>query len=72
MIQETETKGERKGKRPPLAEARVPGVRAAARALGVTPAHLWLTVTGQRESKRLMRRYQAYLEEQEAGRNETR
>jgi hypothetical protein len=64
MIQETPKKSERKGKRPATANARVPGVRAAARALGVTPAHLWLTVTGHRESRRLMRRYQEYLAQQ--------
>lgn len=67
MIHETSEKSERKGKRPPAAKARVPGVRAAAKALGVSPGHLWLTVAGHRTSYSLMRRYRAYLAEQNGG-----
>jgi hypothetical protein len=36
---------------------RIPGITRAAKELQVTRQHLWLVLTGQRESQPLLRRY---------------
>lgn len=42
-----------KGKR----KVRFPGICEDAQELGVTRVHLWMVLTGDRKSKRLMQRY---------------
>ena len=55
-----ETKGKRIKNR-----VRFPGIVEHAAKLGVTRIHLWMVLTGDRESKRLLRRYRE-LKRQEA------
>ena len=43
---------------------RIAGIGAMAAALGVTRQHLWLVLTGQRESRRLLAQYRARFEKE--------
>lgn len=47
-------------------KTRFPGLVADAKALGVSRVHLWLVLTGQRQSARLTARYEVLKAEQAA------
>lgn len=55
------TAARRRMRRPGRVHVRFPGICAAARELGVTRVHLYLVLTGQRESRNLTARYRALM-----------
>ena len=40
---------------------RFPGISQAARTLGVSRTHLWYVLTGRRQSRSLLARYQVFV-----------
>jgi hypothetical protein len=47
--------------KPARGETRFPGIKRHAAALGVTRPHLWMVLTGERQSADLVRRYKELL-----------
>ena len=58
MLRDAQATGKRKlGKEKPLRSVRFPGLLTAAQQLGVHRNHLYLVLSGQRTSHRLLARY---------------
>lgn len=56
-----------KARNTPKNPTQFPGISRDAEALGVTRTHLWLVLSGRRQSRRLMRRYKLLKEEAQNG-----
>lgn len=59
--------GEYRGKPDEPAKQRFPGIVQDAKALGVSRVHLWLVLTGKRESAALKARYEVLKSRQRPG-----